>query len=641
MVKLFKYPCPGKFSKFKKYNGHSAHVTNVRWTNTDSKLLSIGGGDTSLIIWNNEAYSAEGDTAKSEHNSVGSKIQSTVASEMVLRNSRKGESDDSDTDSENEGYDSDVGREFNIDYQVNIFETQIKRPTTDAVKNMYNVVTKEKKKESSKPSRYVKNKYTRTKINKMKRKQDEKEVDPMALMHVLSKLTLAGEAQKTNTANCKDEIETLNLSHIHGYRGFDCRDNVFYVQNGKSIIYHAASVGIVVDLETGHQSFYMDHTDDIISLCVNSNSKYKNVVATGQIGKGSEIHVWNAESKEVLSILIPLTKSDAGICSLSFSDGGKLLVSVGLDDNYTVTVWRWKEGTCVATATGDTKPNRLFKAMFRPESESAIVSVGFKHISFWNVAGSQLLKRKGVLSRDANVSEATDQKKLKRPTMLSVAFGPDDITYTGGMTGDIYIWKENVLLKIINGHNGPIFTMFTTSSDGYIVTGSKEKTIHNKKDPGPIKVWSRDMKKVIKVYNLTNDMDVVKSVCRYRNKIIVGTKRSQIFEIDEKTAVVKNIVEGHSEGELWGLAVHPSKDIFCTVSYDGYLKIWGIKSKKMMGSYATGGEMHSCSFNRNGDQIVIGSKDGTIVLLKCNSEYNQFEKLDGKRQKNAIVQDLK
>ena len=146
---------------------------------------------------------------------------------------------------------------------------------------------------------------------------------------------------------------------------------------------------------------------------------------------------------------------------------------------------------------------------------------------------------------------------------------------------------------------------------------------------------------MIKVYNLTDEMDVVKSVCRFKNKILVGTKRSQVFEIDEKTSAVSNVVEGHSEGELWGMAVHPSKEIFCTVSYDGQLKVWDVKSKRMRGSYAAGCEMHSCSFSRSGEQIVVGCKDGTIVLLKCKNDYKEFEKLDGKRQKNAIVEDIK
>ena len=66
----------GKNAKFKKYVGHSAHVTNVRWSHDDKRLISVGGADTSVMIWSHE----KGD------------VSSTC-----------GESDDSDTDSEEEG----------------------------------------------------------------------------------------------------------------------------------------------------------------------------------------------------------------------------------------------------------------------------------------------------------------------------------------------------------------------------------------------------------------------------------------------------------------------------------------------------------------------------------------------------------
>uniref|UniRef100_A0A3B3BP75 EML-like second beta-propeller domain-containing protein n=1 Tax=Oryzias melastigma TaxID=30732 RepID=A0A3B3BP75_ORYME len=48
-LKLFGFP--SRFAKFKKYVGHSTNVTNVRWSNDDSVLLSVGGGDTAGFLW--------------------------------------------------------------------------------------------------------------------------------------------------------------------------------------------------------------------------------------------------------------------------------------------------------------------------------------------------------------------------------------------------------------------------------------------------------------------------------------------------------------------------------------------------------------------------------------------------------------
>lgn len=96
---------------------------------------------------------------------------------------------------------------------------------------------------------------------------------------------------------------------------------------------------------TGNQSFYLEHNDDIIALTVNEHPKYKNVIATGQIGAQPVINVWDAASKTTLSSLKGFHTK--GVCALNFSCSGKLLLSVGIDEQHSVAVWRWQEGRLI------------------------------------------------------------------------------------------------------------------------------------------------------------------------------------------------------------------------------------------------------------------------------------------------------
>lgn len=51
LLRLFSFPCKGNFKKHRQYRGHSAHVTNVKWSYDDSLVVTTGGADTSVIVW--------------------------------------------------------------------------------------------------------------------------------------------------------------------------------------------------------------------------------------------------------------------------------------------------------------------------------------------------------------------------------------------------------------------------------------------------------------------------------------------------------------------------------------------------------------------------------------------------------------
>uniref|UniRef100_A0A3Q3FEP0 EMAP like 6 n=1 Tax=Labrus bergylta TaxID=56723 RepID=A0A3Q3FEP0_9LABR len=379
-------------------------------------------------------------------------------------------------------------------------------------------------------------------------------------------------------------VQELVLEHVFGYRGFDCRNNLHYLNDGADIIFHTAAAVIIQNLSAGTQSFYLEHTDDILCLTVNQHPKYQNIIATGQIGEclAPSIHVWDAMTKQTLSIL--RCSHAKGVGYVNFSATGKLLLSVGVEPEHTITVWRWQEGSKVTSKGGHAE--RILVVEFRPDSDSQFVSVGIKHIKFWTLVGGSLVYKKGVIG---SVEDGRMQ------TMLSVAFGANNLTFTGAINGDVFVWREHFLIRVVaKAHSGPVFTMYTTLRDGLIVTGGKD-----------VKVT------VGKTFSTL--------VC------FIGRGREALGSGDEalqSNAASNTMINGHTQGGIWGLATHPFKDVFIS---------------KLLNKVSLGHPAKCTSYSPNGEMVSIGMENGEFIVLLVNS----LTVWGKKRDRSVAIQDIR
>ncbi|CAK7297887.1 Echinoderm microtubule-associated protein-like 6 [Vulpes lagopus] len=248
-------------------------------------------------------------------------------------------------------------------------------------------------------------------------------------------------------------------------------------------------------------------------------------------------------------------------------------------------------------------------------------------MKFWTLAGSALLYKKGVIG---------SMEAAKMQTMLSVAFGANNLTFTGAINGDVYVWKDHFLIRLVaKAHTGPVFTMYTTLRDGLIVTGGKERPT---KEGGAVKLWDQEMKRCRAFQLETGQLvECVRSVCRGKGKILVGTKDGEIIEVGEKNAASNILIDGHMEGEIWGLATHPSKDIFISASNDGTARIWDLADKKLLNKVNLGHAARCAAYSPDGEMVAIGMKNGEFVILLVNS----LKVWGKKRDRKSAIQDIR
>ena len=90
------------------------------------------------------------------------------------------------------------------------------------------------------------------------------------------------------------------------------------------------------------------------------------------------------------------------------------------------------------------------------------------------------------------------------------------------------------------------------------------------------------------------------------------------------------------EGELWGLATHPSKPYCITASDDGTVRVWDTETHKMTKICPLKKPVRCVGFSHNGGAIAVGMKDGGFVVLDADN-FNELASFTHRKEEISDV----
>lgn len=471
--------------------------------------------------------------------------------------------------------------------------------------------------------------------------------------------------------NSSHPSKYLCLEWVHGYRAFDSRSNLFY-NASSDIVYPVAGLCVVHRRNLKAQKFFMGHDDDV--RCITQHPLDMNLIASGQNGgikngvqTPPKICVWDSSSSDLSrAYTLQCTLADKAIRSLAFSGGeGKWLASVSSDIHYSIKIWDWKKRILLTAAKVDSNP--VFMVKGNPRDESEFVTVGKNHVLFWSFDGHTLKNKRATFAgtedwnakrRRAAAAASGDAEDVLSPlSFYAIAFSEKGYACLGAENGSIYVLVNGKVAKTFSGvHRGKILSL-EWYKGGFVSGGSD----------GKVQVLDKKLD-IIKSFQFSNKVTSVRiggggstgnsnssSGSSSQDSLLVGTQGSDVFEIrdfldsdlTDNEDSLDAITRGHSDGELWGLAMAQDGRHFVTVGEDNTICLWSCgknghkllkrgliserngyvlnsaSSSSSSSAYRGGTRSthpvnqcaRSVAISPSGSDIVVGTNDGQLLVF--------------------------
>ncbi|TRY59685.1 hypothetical protein DNTS_027417 [Danionella cerebrum] len=409
----------------------------------------------------------------------------------------------------------------------------------------------------------------------------------------------------------------LKLDWVYGYRGRDCRSNLYLLPTGETV-YFIASVVVLYNVDEQLQRHYTGHTDDIKCLAVHPD---KITIATGQVaGTSSDgkqlaphVRVWDSVSLNTLHVL-GSGFFDRGLVCLSFSKsyGKNLFLKYRMVEAGCV-LWMTPMITLSLCGTGKEKTDLLtsklvqlgrlchncsnesiFAADFHPTDANTIVTCGKSHLCFWSLEKGSLGKKQGLF-----------EKQEKPKFVLCVTFSENGDAITGDSSGNILVWAKGsnrISLAIQGAHEASVFALCMLRN-GTLVSGGKDRKLIS---------WDSNYHK-IQTVEVPELYGPIRTVAEGRREtVLIGTTKNYVLH-GSLDGEFKPITQGHTD-EFWGLSVHPLKHQFLTCGLDKHVSLWDARSHQPLWTKTLEDATQSAGFHPSGATVAIGTQTGRSTI---------------------------
>lgn len=466
-----------KKSGFKSFLGHSSHVTKVHFMLNDNFLVSVGGNDKTSIVWKTD---------------FGGEHKKMTNGRLPLE--QKSHSNQDWEDEDEFVHKKSLRHKYAEDFEKQGYTAQPQAPIEEDKENTGLFV--------------------------------EEEVDVgdefMAVKPWLGAIKAPSDYLGFKSSQLARPKVDIELDYVFGYRTKDCRNNLFLDLGNDSetvLMYHAAALGICLDVESNTQSFLRGHKDDVISMAYHAKA---GLLATGELGPKPRIILHSARTREsICQLRKGVTK---GVSILKFSPSGRRLAAVCINDDNSLAIFETRGDP----SNGDkwdlaciTKGDRKKITTLEWITEDELLSLGKRHAKGWRLKNGSIKGNSYRPSKTCDFVVGSGALRVKSSALV----------LAGAANGELQIWKSGSIVSTRKNHQRALDAIYCERNDmNVFMTGGRDAVINFYDQTTHEHIGFLNVNQVVTEQSISNRVRAIQLDPQF-GILFVGTFSSEIWSI--------------------------------------------------------------------------------------------------------------